>query len=625
MRVRERGVLAFGAESFSTLLPRPSLRLRRERFEEDARKPSISRQRTFAREGSLDGFSSAFHVRHGPCTHGSSPERAVVMASTLLEQTREAHEECERLERFIVSDLKTEAITHKQRLRQGHRVNRALDAIAANAKRLRATYADADRARAEELASFGTLETKLGASDPGNDEHDELPKLDSSSAFASFYARLEETRSYHDARPGTFAPPPDAFVRTFEEDVPLKFSGEEANGRFLDLHAHHSLYRNAPFGETNCSYVAFLADVGAAQMRAIPRAKKFSAAYAEYLESLRAYLEDFFAKVAPLRFAETLKNPDEAFDAAWREGAVAGWEDRGVEFGKRSGLSSRLGEMDVETRTDTETLSVGGVLEELRGASSPEEVSRRVRGDPEAVKARLAALGLKVGGTEAQRLSRLFEVSALEASVRDQRTWPEGVPSKLLAKGAAAAAADPARAEKRARRVAFLESAVVSLFDRLRGTLDATKAQVEKKQTLSAAELEADNEEDSDFIASESDDDDAGNDPVNNPLRLPLGFDGKPIPYWLYKLHGLNLEFTCEICGNYSYWGRRAYERHFKEARHQHGMRCLNIPNTKAFAEVRAKSQDAKVVFPGPPRTRRSRETSFFFWRTKSVFSRIWA
>ena len=205
------------------------------------------------------------------------------MASTLLEQTREAHEECERLERFIVSDLKTEAITHKQRLRQGHRVNRALDAIAANAKRLRATYADADRARAEELASFGTLETKLGASDPGNDEHDELPKLDSSSAFASFYARLEETRSYHDARPGMFAPPHDAFVRTFEEDVPLTFSGEEANGRFLDLHAHHSLYRNAPFGDARVSYVAFLADVGAAQINAIPRAKKFGEKYAEYL------------------------------------------------------------------------------------------------------------------------------------------------------------------------------------------------------------------------------------------------------------------------------------------------------------------------------------------------------
>jgi len=43
---------------------------------------------------------------------------------------------------------------------------------------------------------------------------------------------------------------------------------------------------------------------------------------------------------------------------------------------------------------------------------------------------------------------------------------------------------------------------------------------------------------------------------IYNPLKLPLGWDGKPIPYWLYKLHGLNQEFKCEICGNFSYWGR---------------------------------------------------------------------
>ena len=58
---------------------------------------------------------------------------------------------------------------------------------------------------------------------------------------------------------------------------------------------------------------------------------------------------------------------------------------------------------------------------------------------------------------------------------------------------------------------------------------------------------------------------------------------GKPIPYWLYKLHGLNLEFKCEICGNYSYWGPRAFERHFQEWRHAYGMKCLGIPNTKPF------------------------------------------
>jgi hypothetical protein len=46
-------------------------------------------------------------------------------------------------------------------------------------------------------------------------------------------------------------------------------------------------------------------------------------------------------------------------------------------------------------------------------------------------------------------------------------------------------------------------------------------------------------------------DDDEEEEYVYNPLKLPLGWDGKPIPYWLYKLHGLNQEFKCEICGNY--------------------------------------------------------------------------
>jgi splicing factor 3A subunit 3 len=38
---------------------------------------------------------------------------------------------------------------------------------------------------------------------------------------------------------------------------------------------------------------------------------------------------------------------------------------------------------------------------------------------------------------------------------------------------------------------------------------------------------------------------------IYNPLRLPLGWDGKPIPFWLYKLHGLGVEYKCEICSDY--------------------------------------------------------------------------
>ena len=60
----------------------------------------------------------------------------------------------------------------------------------------------------------------------------------------------------------------------------------------------------------------------------------------------------------------------------------------------------------------------------------------------------------------------------------------------------------------------------------------------------------------------------------------------RPIPYWLYKLHGLGIEFKCEICGNFSYWGRKAFERHFQEWRHAYGMKCLRIPNTVHFKEI---------------------------------------
>jgi splicing factor 3A subunit 3 len=52
----------------------------------------------------------------------------------------------------------------------------------------------------------------------------------------------------------------------------------------------------------------------------------------------------------------------------------------------------------------------------------------------------------------------------------------------------------------------------------------------------------------------EADEDDDGR--IYNPLKLPMGWDGKPIPFWLYKLHGLGVEYTCEICSDTVYMGR---------------------------------------------------------------------
>lgn len=58
------------------------------------------------------------------------------MSSTLLEVTRAAHEEVERLERLIVKDLQTEPATAKDRLYQSHRARSMIDQITDTTHRL---------------------------------------------------------------------------------------------------------------------------------------------------------------------------------------------------------------------------------------------------------------------------------------------------------------------------------------------------------------------------------------------------------------------------------------------------------------------------------------------------------
>jgi len=123
------------------------------------------------------------------------------------------------------------------------------------------------------------------------------------------------------------------------------------------------------------------------------------------------------------------------------------------------------------------------------------------------------------------------------------------------------------------------------------------KLTLRKKQSLSTEERlkELELEEEEQGVVVE--DDDEEEEPVRMTIEnYPIGWDGKPIPYWLYKLHGLGIEYKCEICGNTSYFGRKAFEKHFQEWRHAHGMSCLNIPNTLHFQEI-TKIQDAQALW----------------------------
>jgi splicing factor 3A subunit 3 len=129
-----------------------------------------------------------------------------------------------------------------------------------------------------------------------------------------------------------------------------------------------------------------------------------------------------------------------------------------------------------------------------------------------------------------------------------------------------------------------LEHAVGRLRELLGNWVHDTVNITRRKQAMGYLEDEPDEQEEREAGRASEQEEDEG--PVYNPKNLPLGWDGKPIPYWLYKMHGLGIEYKCEICGNYSYWGRKAFERHFEEWRHSYGMKCLRIPNSSHFRDI---------------------------------------
>ena len=132
----------------------------------------------------------------------------------------------------------------------------------------------------------------------------------------------------------------------------------------------------------------------------------------------------------------------------------------------------------------------------------------------------------------------------------------------------------------------LLEYKLQRLGELLQDQIASTKIHVETKLSRRYEDIAADLDDDDAEVLSDSDTDEEEEMTRRCITNYPVGWDGKPIPYWLYKLHGLGIEYKCEICGNTSYWGRRNFERHFQEYRHTFGMKCLGIPNTKHFNDI---------------------------------------
>ncbi|TPX40422.1 hypothetical protein SeMB42_g06009 [Synchytrium endobioticum] len=434
---------------------------------------------------------------------------------SLLEQQRRAHEEIERLENVGVQELLNKPKTQKERVVQERRVSGYIDRIADKSKFLYHVYQDTDDSRKNEIAAIS------GATD-----------------FSEFYQRLRAIKDYHRRYPNEGYEPFEAeFInRDTEkeaEELEACFTGEEALGKYLDLHVRFEQFLNLKgVKREKGTYLSYLNEFD--KFEDISKETRSAADYSKYIADLRAYLEGFFKRSQPLFDigAVQAKASDE-FDPKWEAGEVPGW--------------------DLNANEDDESLYC---------VACAKQFAKRTVYDAHLTgkKHIKAAENLVKQGTE-----------TISSEARTQSRFDSLMQQR-----------------QRNRPIAYSEFLIKAYMHVLNAIREETRGFVERKQTLTERERLAEtleevelNEEDIDGMNENEDEE-----KIYNPLKLPLGWDGKPIPYWLYKLHGLGVEYPCEICGNFVYMGRKAFERHFQEARHAHGMKSLGIPNTRQFHEI---------------------------------------
>mmetsp|Transcript_8509 Transcript_8509/g.10919 ORF Transcript_8509/g.10919 Transcript_8509/m.10919 type:complete len:731 (-) Transcript_8509:82-2274(-) len=453
----------------------------------------------------------------------------------------------------------------------------------------------------------------------------------------AFYRRLLEVREYHAKHDRNDQPNnnqskkrkygnPEAdgydLAGTISFDVSKirdgnAFSLDEVLGKYLDLanvHERHAVSSSKPLrllfvkaesqmnekqqrinkknGEAKnaISYVEFLILLGEPLTKIVPEKLKLDCRkkYIRFLSDLKLYLEGFIVRTQPLLNVkeELIASAVSDFEKEWiKKGCVPGWSPESSKMGENCNESSAFREsIDLSKYDDV------AALEGLGG---------------DKLKVELMKLGMKCGGTVKDRAKRLFQVKSAPLHELPKKLFVGNkvpLPKESHIERSVAGVMGESRKD-----IARLEIIATTLLNHLRPVLDATRRRADRRLTQTTQEKETEVEEEINGTllqlqevenknGADGDEDSDDEAPIYNPKGVPLDFDGKPIPYWLFKLHGLNHYFPCEICGNENYRGRMNFEKHFTEAKHTYGMRCLGIPNTKHFHGV-TQIEDARKLW----------------------------
>lgn len=487
------------------------------------------------------------------------------MSFSVLEQLRSAHEDIENIEKAMSLTLMDKNMNQKTAVNCDHALKYLIETAQLKCKTAAEIYQDKDGMRTDDINALAGQRADKKVGD----------------VWTSFYDKVKEVKDYHRRFSVNQGLPEVSnaqffYQHAFDSDRSDKlFSGEEDLGKRVDMHEFYvkfvnikkiTNHRKMRFRESTFArmrrktpdleiddpivdktiveeyheldYVLWLKEFD--QFHDIPRHCKYGDKdYTHYLEATIAYLRGFLLRSQPIVGIDKLEQQfDKEFDERWTDRNVPGWQE--------PTHKSKLFCLPTNKLFSNEGIQ--------KSHQSGKLYKQKV--------------------TQMQKLS--FE---------EQK--------ELVA-----------TSESEDKRVAHLESRAGKWHDLLSDILNETVQHLQKKQSQTAEEMAMDDDADSDDGMDEDGGMDVGSDdekneeerPIYNPLNLPLGWDGKPIPFWLYKLHGLGIEYKCEICGNYSYWGRRAFEKHFQEWRHAFGMRCLKIPNTSHFKEI-TKIEEAITLY----------------------------
>ena len=485
------------------------------------------------------------------------------MSNTILEQIRHKYEEIEQYEKAISKSLTYRDNNPNESVVSETIIKRCQDKIQQNSRDIIDLFEDkSENFKQEKLIMTGNMDymsSKLCLLKPTNINNNNyysnlLMKKRKADIWVNFYDKIKEikmlNKSGNDINHTTTG---DKIFNNLLSEINLKtlFTNEENFGKCLDLHELYHEYINIPniFNIENNNkngnkfsinenvnkiakfdYLNYLKNLD--NFKHISLNVKKNEEYIKYIKHLTQYLKSFFVKIYPLvNFNEIQDIIDSKFE-----------DDQ-------ENLENKSLELNEEEKKKTELFC--NICNKSFAKQTLMEAHMKS-------KKHLKKLNFSKNNNTNNNINNPIN--------KDKNKIEEDI----------------------LRDINYYEYQIIRYKDILQNIIDNTISQIRKKQTMTKEELEQDRLNEISIKKSEKED----KKKIFNPKNIPMDWDGKPLPYWLYKVHGLGVEHKCEICGGASYWGRRAFEHHFQEWRHAYGMKCLRLPNTLQFKNI-TKIEDA--------------------------------